>query len=398
LDRRLWPIWSLVKKRIMHWCPVALGVVFLLSLAYQQRERALKGQNDFVQLYAGGRLAGTPDLYSRSANLALIKSIQGFTMQTVVYTRPPFYAAVLRPLAALPYRVAYAVFSLLTLASILWFVIRFSKECPSLPFFAAFSIPLLTALCNGQDTAFLLAILGGSILLTRRKMDFLAGLVLSLCAIKFHLFLFLPILLLVKKRWRILGGGASGIALLAGVGVLVNGMDSTWQYVRVLRDPWINPSAIGMPNLHGLVAVLHGDARMEMLLIAGVLLGFLWITQRSENYEFLLAASLVCGLLVSFHSGVADDVVLFPAFVMAAGASASEPLRASAALILTPIPYFMALAGAPYSAFLPIALLVLLGVFWIAAREGRSWNYLLAGTRGAGTNAGADVGAGVTRT
>jgi hypothetical protein len=369
-----------VKKRIMHWCPVALGIVFLLSLAYLQRERALKGQNDFVQLYAGAKLAGTPDLYSRTANLALIQSIQGFTMQTVVYTRPPFYAALLRPLALLPYRVAYAVFSLATLVGILWFVIRFSRECPSLPFFAAISIPLLTALCNGQDTPLLLAILGGSILLTRRKMEFLAGLLLSLCAIKFHLFLFLPILLLVKKRWRILGGAASGIALLAGLGMLVNGMDSTWQYVKVLRDPWINPSAAGMPNLHGLVAVMHGDARLEILLTASVLLAFLWIAQRSENYEFLLAASLVCGLLVSFHSGVADDVVLFPAFVMAAAASASEPLRASAALILTPIPYFMALAGAPYSAFLPVALLLLLGTFGAAARQGRSRVYLPAGT------------------
>jgi hypothetical protein len=123
-------------------------------------------------------------------------------MQTVVYTRPPFYAALLRPLAALAYHVAYAAFSIATLGSILWFVIGFSKECPSLPFFAAISIPLLTALCNGQDTPLLLAILGGSILLTRRKMEFLAGLVLSLCAIKFHLFLFPPILLLVKKRWR----------------------------------------------------------------------------------------------------------------------------------------------------------------------------------------------------
>jgi hypothetical protein len=124
-----------------------------------------------------------------------------------------------------------------------------------------------------------------------------------------------------------------------------------------------------------------------------VLLAFLWITQRSESYEFLFAASLVCGLLVSFHSSVADDVVLFPAFVMASGASASEPLRASAALILTPIPYFMALAGAPYSACLPIALLLLLGIFCMAARERRGWVYLLlAGTRGV------KAGAGVTRT
>jgi hypothetical protein len=368
----------------MHWCPVALGVVFLLSLGYLQRERALKGQNDFAQLYAGAELAGTADLYSRAANLAVIKSIQGFTMETVVYTRPPFYAALLHPLAALPYRVAYGVFSLATLACILWFVIRFSKECPSLPFFAAISIPLLTALCNGQDTPLLLAILGGSIVLTRRKMDFLAGLVLSLCAIKFHLFLFVPILLLLKKRWCILGGGATGIAFLAVLGVLVNGWDSTRQYVTVLRDPWINPSAIGMPNLHGLVAVLNGDARLEMLLTGVVLLAFLWTTQRSENYEFLLAASLVCGLLVSFHSGGADTLILFPAFVMAAGASTSEPLRASAALILTPVPYFMAMAGAPYSAALPIALLLLLGIYCVAAREGRQRDYLLAGIPGAG--------------
>src|ERR1700722_18889578 len=199
----------------MHWCPVALGLVFLLSLGYLQRERALKGQNDFAQLYAGAKLAGTADLYSRAANLAVIKSIQGFTMETVVYTRPPFYAALLRPLAALPYRVAYGVFSLATLASILWFVIRFSKECPSLPFFAAISIPLLTALCNGQDTPFLLVIIGAAILLFRRNRDFAAGLVLSLCALKFHLFLFLALLLVMKKRWRTIQGGACGLVVLA---------------------------------------------------------------------------------------------------------------------------------------------------------------------------------------
>jgi hypothetical protein len=390
-----------VKQRIMHWCPVALGILFLLSLAYLQRGRALKGQNDFVAFYTAAKLAGTPDLYSRPVNLAMVKSLVGSNMETVVNIRPPFYAAFLRPLAALPYRVAYAVFSLATLACILWFVIRFSRECPALPFFAAISIPLLSALCNGQDTPFLLAILGGSILLSRRKKEFLAGLVLSLCAIKFHLFLFLPILLLLKRRWRILGGAASGVALLAGLGVLANGADSTWQYIKVLRDPWINATASGMPNLHGLVAVVHGDARLEMLLMGGVVLAFVWITQRNDNYEFLFAASLVCGLLVSFHSGVADDVVLFPAFVLAAGASASAPLRASAALILTPVPYFMALAGAPYSAFLPIALVLLLGMFCIAAREARSRDYLLAGMSGARAGAsvdGAAVGAGITRT
>jgi hypothetical protein len=69
---------------------------------------------------------------------------------------------------------------------------------------------------------------------------------------------------------------------------------------------------------------------------------------------------------------------------MATGACASEPLRASAALILTPIPYFMALAGAPYSAFLPVALLLLLGMFFAAERKAVIRDYLLDGMPGVG--------------
>jgi hypothetical protein len=350
-------------KAALHWLPVALGVVFLLSLAYLQRERALRGENDFVQLYTGAKLAGTHDLYSRTANLAVVKATLGFAMETVVYTRPPFYAVLLKPLALLPYRVAYTIFSLATLSSVLWFVIRFSKECPALPFFAAMSIPALTAICGGQDTPFLLAILGASVLLTRKRSDFLAGLVLSLLAIKFHLFLFLPILLLAKKRWRILGGAAMGSAILTGLGVLGAGADSLRQYVKVLRDPWINPSATIMPNLHGLVASLHGDAKLELVFVAVVLASFVWMAWQTENFECLLAGSLVCGLLVSVHSGVADDIILLLAFVSVVKTSSNTALRAAAGLILTPIPYFMVLADAPYSAALPIALLLLLGLF-----------------------------------
>ena len=353
-------------KAVLHWLPVALSIVFLLSLAYLQRERALRGENDFVQLYTGARLVGTHDLYSRTANLAVVKATLGFAMDSVVYTRPPFYAVLLKPLALLPYRVAYAVFSLATLSSVLWFVIRFSRECSPLPFFAAMSIPVLTAICGGQDTPFLLAILGASVLLIRNKSDLLAGLILSLLAIKFHLFLFLPILLLIKKRWHILGGAAMGSAILAGLGVFVAGADSLRQYVNVLRDPWINPSATIMPNLHGLVATLHGDAKLELLFVAVVVVAFLWMVWQTESFEFLLAGSLVCGLLVSVHSGVADDIILLLVFVLVVRASSNTPLRAAAGLILTPIPYFLVLANAPYSASLPIGLLLLLGLFCTA--------------------------------
>ncbi|HZU26037.1 MAG TPA: glycosyltransferase family 87 protein [Bryobacteraceae bacterium] len=350
----------------MRWLPIAAGVVFLLSLAWLERGRALTGQNDFAQLYAAARLAGTPDLYSRAANLAAIQAIHGFTMESVVYTRPPFYAALLKPLASLPYLSAYALFSLATLSALIWFFVRFGRECPSLPFFAAMSIPAAAALCDGQDTPFLLAIVGATVLLMRRSRLFAAGLVLSLCAIKFHLFLFVPLALLLKRQWRVLAGGILGTALLSLLGVVVNGPDSLRRYVQVLRDPWINPSAATMPNLHGLVAVLHGDMRLELALAGLVLLAFLWLAQRTGDLELLLAASVVCGLLVSFHSGIADDVLLFAVFVAVIGRSVNVPLRAAAALILTPVPYFLVLGGAPWSALFVVGLLALLATFCIS--------------------------------
>lgn len=303
-------------KRALNWFPVALGVLCLGLLAWPQRERAIRGQNDFVSFYTGAKLAGTPDLYSRAANLRAIQSILGFQMEGTTYIRPPFYAILLKPLAALPYRVAWAIFFAATLASILWFVIRFSKECPALPFFASLSIPLLTPLMNGQDTPFLLVTLGAAILLLRRNRDFAAGLVLSLCALKFHLFLFLALLLVMKKRWRAIEGGACGLAVLALLSV---GEIRAW--IQVLRDPWISPNPQDLPNLHGLILTLHGGFGADLAAVATIGLLFLVCVLKSANFEFLIAVSLVCGLLASFHSGPADDVLLLPAFVLAIASS-----------------------------------------------------------------------------
>ena len=90
---------------------------------------------------------------------------------------------------------------------------------------------------------------------------------------------------------------------------------------------------------------------------------------RTNNYELLLAASLVAGLLVSFHCGIADMVVLLPAFVLVIRMSDYSPFRSLTALALTPIPYFMTLADAPYGAALPCLLVVLLVMASVALRK-----------------------------
>ncbi|MEI9811227.1 MAG: glycosyltransferase family 87 protein [Acidobacteriota bacterium] len=274
---------------------------------------------------------------------------------------------VLKPLAYLPYRAAYGLFTLATLGAFLWFVIRFYKECPALPFFAAFSLPMAIAEWNGQDPAFLVAIVGASILLMRARRDFLAGLVFSLCLLKPHLFLFVALLLLLKKRWPMIAGGATGVAALTLLGVAYNGVGSIPGWIATMQNPWINGEAAWMPNLHGLTAALDAPAVVEPVLIALTVALFLWLTRKVESFELLFAAALLCGLLANVHAALSDDILLMPVMVLVTGATQCKSLRIASALVLTPVPYFLAMAGPPYGALVPIALLVQLSLFGVAA-------------------------------
>ncbi len=335
--------------------PVLFGIAFLAALVALNGHRSMHGVNDFATFYAGGKLAGTPGLYSIAANDAMIRSILGEPM-TITFIRPPFYAAFMKPLTSLPYLVAYGFFCALCLGCIVWFVVRFSRECPALPIYASCSIPVAAFVLQGQDGAFLLAFLGAAILLARMERDFLCGLLLSLCAIKFHLFVFVAMLLLLKRRWRIVAGGACGLGALFVLGVSVAGADSTRQYMDLLRNPRMQFKIEFMPNLHGLVASLYPSTPLEIGLMCTVALVFLWACQKSQNFEWLLALGLLCGLLVSHHSGIGDDILLLPVFALMVP-SGSRFLRFCLSVALSPIPYF---TGLPVSIAVPVVLVVVL--------------------------------------
>ena len=177
---------------------------------------------------------------------------------------------------------------------------------------------------------------------------------LSLCALKFHLFLFLALLLVMKKRWRAIEGGACGLAVHGAAQFGGNpSMD------QVLRDPWISPNPQDLPNLHGLILTLHGSfgvgpggGRGGWYSVLGT------CVLKSANFEFLVAVSLVCGLLASFHSGPADDVLLLTGFradhrFLEGRDYANSDGSGRLAHSLSDGP-----SGSPYSAALPVLLIV----------------------------------------
>ena len=96
-----------------------------ITLWVQPREftrRILVGQNDFMQLYIGARLSGSEAIYSRPDNEKLQIEFGGFQSDSIRYSRPPFYAVLLRPLILLPYTSAYWTFQTVSVIAFVLFL------------------------------------------------------------------------------------------------------------------------------------------------------------------------------------------------------------------------------------------------------------------------------------
>jgi len=73
---------------------VLLGLVLFSMWAWPVRKRAWLGENDFLQLYAGGRLVGTPELYDYKAHERIHMEVteQHTYYPSIYFTRLPYYA------------------------------------------------------------------------------------------------------------------------------------------------------------------------------------------------------------------------------------------------------------------------------------------------------------------
>lgn len=327
----------------------------------------LQGDNDFASFYAGGKLAGTPELYSAEATVRAQAEFAR-VKPSELFVRPAFYAVLLKPLTRLPYRAAYAVFVALNACALVSFLAIFARRDPLLWLVGGVSMPALTALVLGQDILLLVFVCGVAAMLARREWRFAAGLALSLCAVKFHLFLLIPPLLLVHKEWRSLAGVAAGTTGLSLIGVAAQGWKWPAAYLDMLRNPSIHPMAYLMPNLHGIVSLTLGDRpAIEAILAALASALALYAAAKAPTFEFALAVSLLAGLFVSHADYIHDCCMLIPVAVFG-GRSA---LRTGALILLAPPFYFLLGAGA-MGMPLPLGMLVTLVIVAMELGSGKA--------------------------
>lgn len=349
-----------------------VGLTFMGMMAYGARDQVFTGANDFLPLYNGTQLLGTPHLYSAEHNFALVQERVGGFNLSLRYTRPPYYAALLWPLGQLPYLYAYLLWTLIGFCALAAFALLWRIPNPADALvLTCFSLPAFQSLMNGQDTPLLLLWIALAVLFERKGRLFAAGFVLALCASKFHLFTLLPLVFVGQRRWPMLKGFAAGAACLVALSFAVAGPNWPLEYYHTLTDNRVHPDVFRMPNLHGLLSGLPAAGLLQVVAGAAVVVAT-WRVVQHSSFLYGLATALIGSLLLSYHSYLSDCALLLPAATVVYAETRIPWLRLLGALLLTPFLYFLLIAERPANYFVQLVIAAFFaGTVWHAFRHAR---------------------------
>lgn len=324
-------------------------------------------KHDFLNIYTGASLAlqgNFAHLHSPQVQLNRERQYVPALPTLVPFVRPPFYALILAPLALLPIGLAFwiwlALQSTLLFGCWAWALARWG---PDALIFGALYLPTALGIASGQDCVVMLAILIATYALSEKGKPFTSGAILGLGLIKFHLFLLWPLALLIQKRWRMTLGACAAVAAESLVSLCLSGPSGIAEYFHLLRNKSIerlSPSPELMIDVHGM-ALNFG---MSNLVVRGLLVGLVILLVAAACWEAPLwkwmAAASTGSLLVAPHVYGYDAGLLLVSIWLAIFMSTDKWTRIAATLICTPIPFLLNLAGTPWAAATPIALLLFL--------------------------------------
>lgn len=331
---------------------------------------------DFPAFYAAGRLAASPHperLYDPSAQQDAQRDlISGTPNGWIPFAYPPYVATLYRPLAALPFRAAYVLHTLLMAAFCLAAVrllLRNTETTNRWLFYAAIAMtfyPMLRAILGGQNTALSFFCSAATIAALRRQRPFEAGVWLGVWLFKPQLALMVTLLLVVAGHRRVLGGLAVAACALYAAGAMIGGPGwPVWWYHEGVR-PFI--AVDFLVNSVNAISLRETALRLDVayLAIPLVLLAVLLATSAIRYFRLkpdaVVGGATATAVLVSPHALYYDGGL---ALVGLIGADARRPHPswilipwllscAQLANALTPVSMTtLILIGAAISAFVP---------------------------------------------
>ncbi len=338
---------------------ICLGLVFLWVLVLTQRQTTQLNDN-FLALYSAAKLLGTGELYNPDALYQIEQEFGGEPDETHRFARPPFYALGLWPLTLVSYPATFLIWRLLTLASVIGFVFVWARPSRTASLTACvLSLPLLLAIAQGQDTPFLLLFIALMVRDAERGRDLEAGLWLSLCAIKFHLFLLVPLVIVAQKRLRIVGGLGIGAAALFVVSFVAGGLSWPLDLFKAATAPGFSSSPHLMPNIYGLVGA-QGVITVGEICGAALAGAVVWFGSARWDFPTAIACGLAASLLTSRHAYLPDAVLLIPAGLAVFVAAKKLPARIAALVLLAPPSYLLGGEGYAMGILVGMVLLFLI--------------------------------------
>jgi hypothetical protein len=342
--------------RARNWVLIAaaLSITGFYALSHLDAFK-IQVQHDFLCAYTGYSLAFSPGLYDPAVQSRRAQEILPNPQRPLIpFLRPAFYAWVMWPLAQLPYMTAYAVWLCLQYGMLAWTCFRAWNRFgpPSIVLCVVFW-PVAVGIFAGQDSALVLVMIFEAFLAIEQRRYWLAGAICALTLFKFHLMLLVPLVILLRRNWRMLEGYVT-VATVLTTACLVWGHPKS--YVTLLRrDDIVNPSADMMINIRG-IALNFGTPWVVIPLFLVVTAIVVYAARLSADWQWFGAAIAGSPLIVP-HVYL-YDLASFLVFLLAALTSAKSPLtRWTAFLVILP-PIHAAIAlGTPWAAILPLVIM-----------------------------------------
>jgi hypothetical protein len=307
---------------------VSVLVFSLLALVVQPPNRPT---SDFYSFWTGARLVG-PHLYDPAQDEAIQRTVYPL-VETKRFIRPPFYALMLWPLGQLPFQVAYILWFIINLTAFLGFVRlwRFREE---VYLACTFFLPLAWSFAILQDAPLMLLAFSAGARLVEQKRELAGGAVLALCAVKPHLFLFVPVALLAQRRYRALAGmlGAGAILYLLSSAVLGLNWPSAFFQAVMGNEATIHPRLLGLAGL------LSGFGAPRWVLAFGTIAGALIVYHRAQSAAWLpsIAFAVAAGAALAPRAMVYDASLFLPLILLQFSPAVVVVLGVALLTVVTP--------------------------------------------------------------
>lgn len=292
LSRRLLSAGAVIYLALMTAVWTLLLALWFGGAAGRDRAGSVLGP-DFTAFYTGGWLVQHGDylgLYVLERQASVQRSVLAGFQGVSAYLNPPHYAILLAPLSALPYPLAFAVWTALMVSAFVGTIALLRPVVPALrgprrwllTGLLLLSAPVYYAVSAGQNTGLTLVLHAAILVALVRRRDALAGALIAVGMLKPQLFIGLLPLLLLGRRWLTLAGFIAVSGVIAALVVWASGFGAVERWTTLLRSDVyhaeIARQAAKMFSWQSFFTVLLGSGSAATILGWGAaLLVFVWL-------------------------------------------------------------------------------------------------------------------------